>query len=44
MKTYSLGLHCCMQAFLSCSEWGLLFIALSRLLIVVFFLVMEHKF
>ena len=27
-----LGLHCCMQAFSSCSEQGLLFIALQRLL------------
>ena len=27
-----LGLHCCVQAFSSCSEQGLLFIALQRLL------------
>ena len=28
----ALGLHCCSQAFLSCSERGLLFVAVPRLL------------
>ena len=37
-----LGLHCCVQAFSSCGEWGLLFIAVSRLLIEVASLVAEH--
>ena len=31
----ALGLRCCAQAFSSCSEWGLLFIAVCGLLIVV---------
>ena len=31
-----------MQAFSSCSEWGLLFIAVCGLLIVVAFFVEEH--
>ena len=31
----ALGLHCCMWAFSSCSEWGLLFIAEDSLLILV---------
>ena len=30
-----LGLHCCARAFSSCSEWGLLFIAVRRLLTAV---------
>ena len=30
-----LGLHCCTRAFSSCGEWGLLFIVVCRLLIVV---------
>ena len=30
-----LGPCCCTQAFSSCSEWGLLFIAVRRLLIAV---------
>ena len=34
----TLGLCCCMQAFSSCSEWGLLFVAVHGLLIVVAFL------
>ena len=29
----ALGLRCCMWAFSSCGEWGLLFIAVCRLLI-----------
>ena len=39
----ALGLHCCTQAFSSCGELGLLFIALHRLLIVVASLVVEHR-
>ena len=31
----ALGLHCCVQAFSSCSEQGLLFVAVRRLLIAV---------
>ena len=37
-----LGLHCCVQPFSSCGEWGLLFIAVRRLLIAVASLVAEH--
>ena len=37
-----LGLHCCMRAFSSCGERGLLFVVVSRLLIVVASLVVEH--
>ena len=37
-----LGLHRCTQAFSSCSEWGLLFFAVRRLLIEVASLVAEH--
>ena len=36
------GLHCCAQAFSSCGEWGLLFIAVHGLLILVASLVVEH--
>ena len=39
----ALGLCCCTQAFSSCSEWGLLFVAVCRLLIVVASLVAEHR-
>ena len=38
---YVLGLHCCMRAFSSCSESGLLFVAVHRLLIAVASLVAE---
>ena len=38
-----LGLHCCTQAFSSCGEQGLLFIAVRGLLIVVASLVAEHR-
>ena len=38
----ALGLHCCARAFSSCGEWGLLFIAVRGLLIVVASLVAEH--
>ena len=37
----ALGLRCCTQAFSSCSEWGLLFVAVRGLLIAVASLV-EH--
>ena len=30
-----LGLHCCAGFFSSCGEWGLLFVATHRLLLVV---------
>ena len=38
----ALGLHCGARAFSSCGEWGLLFVAVCRLLIVVSSLVAEH--
>ena len=38
----ALGLHCCVQAFSSCSKWGLLFVAVCGLLILVASLVAEH--
>ena len=38
----ALGLRCCVWAFSSCSEQGLLFTAVRRLLIGVAFLVVEH--
>ena len=31
----ALGLHCCEWVFSSCGEWGLLFVAMSRLLVAV---------
>ena len=37
-----LGLCCCTQPFSSCGEWGLLFVAVCGLLIVVASLVVEH--
>ena len=37
-----LGLRCCVRAFSSCSERGLLFVAVCRLLIAVASLVAEH--
>ena len=39
----ALGLRCCAQAFSSCSEQGLLFIAVCGLLIAVASLVAEHR-
>ena len=36
------GLHCCMWAFSSCGEPGLLFVEVHGLLIVVASLVAEH--
>ena len=38
----ALGLHCCTQAFSSCSVQGLLFVAMRGLLIVVASLVAER--
>ena len=38
----ALGLRCCTRAFSSCSEQGLLFVAVHRLLIAVASLVTEH--
>ena len=38
-----LGLHCCAQAFSSCDERGLLFVAVHGLLIAVASLVVEHR-
>ena len=39
----ALGLCCCMRAFSSCDEWGLLFAAVRGLLIAVTSLVAEHR-
>ena len=39
----ALGLRCSTWAFSSCGEWGLLFVAVCRLLIVVASLVAEHR-
>ena len=36
--------YCCTRAFSSCSEWGLLFVAVRGLLIAVVSLVAEHGF
>ena len=38
----ALGLHCCMRAFSSCGERGLLFVGVRGLLIAVASLVAEH--
>ena len=38
-----LGLCCCMQAFSSCGERGLLLVAVRELLIAVASLVAEHE-
>ena len=38
----ALSLHCCRQAFSSCSERGLLFVAVRGLLIAEASLVVEH--
>ena len=38
----ALGLHCCMQAFSNCGEWGLL-VMVHGLLIAVTCLVVEHR-
>ena len=37
-----LGLHCCVRAFSSCGEWGLLLVVVCGLLIAVASLVVEH--
>ena len=39
----ALGLHCCVQAFSTCGEQGLLFVAVRGLLITVASLVAEHR-
>ena len=39
----ALGLRCCVWAFSSCSERGLLFVVVRRLLIAVASLVAEHR-
>ena len=39
----ALGLRCCVRAFSSCSEWGLLFPAVLGLLVAVASLVAEHR-
>ena len=39
----ALGLHCWVQAFSSCGEWGLLFVAVHGLLIVMVSLAVEHR-
>ena len=39
----ALGFRCCMRAFSSCGERGLLFVAVHGLLIVVASLVAEHR-
>ena len=38
----ALGLHCCVWAFSSCREQGILFFAVHGLLIAVASLVVEH--
>ena len=38
-----LGLYCCMWAFSSCGEQGLLFVAVHGLLIAVASFVAEHR-
>ena len=38
----ALGLRCCVRAFSSCGEWGLLFVAVHGLLIAVASPVGEH--
>ena len=38
----ALGLHCCVWAFSSCGEQGLLFIVVHGLLIAVASLVVDH--
>ena len=39
----ALGLRFCTPAFFSCGKWGLLFVAVHGLLIVVASLVAEHR-
>ena len=38
----ALGLHCCVWAFSSCGEWGLLFVVVRGFLLAVASLVVEH--
>ena len=42
LSLVALGLRCCVRAFSSCSEQGLLFVVVHRHLIAVAFLVAEH--
>ena len=39
----ALGLRCCVWAFSSCSEWGLLFVVVCGLLVAVASLIVEHR-
>ena len=39
----ALGLHCCTQTLTACSEWGLLFVEVHELLVVVASLIVEHR-
>ena len=39
----ALGFCCCAWAFSSCGEWGLLFVVVHGLLIVLASLVAEHR-
>ena len=39
----ALGLRCCVRTFSSCSEQGLLFVAVCRLFIAVASVVAEHR-
>ena len=39
----ALGLHCCVRAFSSCGEQGLLFVVVRGLLVAVASLVAEHR-
>ena len=39
----ALSLHCCVQAFSNCREWGLIFVVVHGLLIAVASLVAEHR-
>ena len=38
-----LGLHCLTETFSGCSVWGLLFVAVGRLLMAAASLVAEHR-
>ena len=38
----ALGLRCCVQAFSSCGEWGLLFVVMHRPLIMVIYFIADH--
>ena len=38
-----MSLHCCAQAFSSCSDWGLLFVEVHKLLVALTSLAAEHR-